>query len=464
MKPTPFLILLFTLTSTFSNGQTYFTTGMKIGEVSDTSAIIQTRLCASEKPVAIYHDRKAAPMRHPINFNNDMPVAEMDGAVLGQNGKVRITLRSRHQVFKTKWLKAAASNDFIVKENFTQLSPNTPYEVILEGKKSPFSKKQNARGSFTTAPTATVKSSITFTASSCQYFWDFDDPERGFKAYDAMMKLQPDFHCQTGDYVYYDKPGPLAYNVEQARHKWSAMNGLPSLVDFYNKTPLYIQKDDHDILDDDATPFSEKYGDLSFEDGIKLWYEQTPVSKESPFRTFRWGENLQLWFVEGREFRSDNAITDSKQKTIWGEAQKKWLVESMSASDATFKLLISPTPVVGPDRAKGKNDNHSNAAFATEGSWLRDFLSSLEHTYVICGDRHWQYVSKDAKTGLLEFSSGATSDEHAQGWNPEDVMPEHQFLRVKGGFLSVKVTENESITFTHHNVMGEIMNEVTIEK
>ncbi|MFT6999840.1 MAG: alkaline phosphatase D, partial [Spirosomataceae bacterium] len=112
--------------------------------------------------------------------------------------------------------------------------------------------------------------------------------------------------------------------------------------------------------------------------------------------------------------------------------------------------------------AKGKNDNHSNAAFATEGNWLRDFLSSLERTYVICGDRHWQYVSKDAKTGLLEFSSGATSDEHAQGWNPDDVMPEHQFLRVKGGFLAVEVTANESITFTHYDVDGKKVNEMTI--
>jgi alkaline phosphatase D len=462
MKPIPILISLLALISSLSSGQAYFTTGMKIGEVSDTSAIIQTRLCAIETPIAISHERKAPPMRHPIGFDNDMPVAEMDGAVLGQSGKVRVTLRSSQQIFETKWLIATGSTDYIVRENFTQLSPNTTYDVILEGKKSALSKKQIARGSFTTAPVPDAKSSITFTASSCQYFWDFDDPERGFKAYDAMLKLKPAFHCQTGDYVYYDKPGPLAYTVEQARHKWSAMNAWSSLVDFYNQTPLYIQKDDHDVLKDDASPYSTDYGKLSFEDGINLWYEQAPISKESPFRTFRWGKDLQLWFVEGREFRSDNTIADSKQKTIWGEAQKKWLVESMTKSDATFKLLISPTPVVGPDRAKGKNDNHSNAAFATEGNWLRDFLSSLERTYVICGDRHWQYVSKDAKTGLLEFSSGATSDEHAQGWNPDDVMPEHQFLRVKGGFLAVEVTANESITFTHYDVDGKKVNEMTI--
>ncbi|MFB0908312.1 MAG: hypothetical protein QMB03_08560, partial [Spirosomataceae bacterium] len=91
MKPIPILISLLALISSLSSGQAYFSTGMKIGEVSDTSAIIQTRLCAIETPIAISHERKAPPMRHPIGFDNDMPLAEMDGAVLGQSGKVRVT-------------------------------------------------------------------------------------------------------------------------------------------------------------------------------------------------------------------------------------------------------------------------------------------------------------------------------------------------------------------------------------
>ncbi|MFB0909249.1 MAG: hypothetical protein QMB03_13445 [Spirosomataceae bacterium] len=41
-------------------------------------------------------------------------------------------------------------------------------------------------------------------------------------------------------------------------------------------------------------------------------------------------------------------------------------------------------------------------------------------------------------------------------------MPEHQFLRVKGGFLAVEVTANESITFTHYDVDGKKVNEMTI--
>lgn len=64
--------------------------------------------------------------------------------------------------------------------------------------------------------------------------------------------------------MYYDKPGPMAYNLELARHKWHAINYWPSLVNFYNNTPLYLQKDDHDVLKDDAMPSSSAFGELGF--------------------------------------------------------------------------------------------------------------------------------------------------------------------------------------------------------
>ena len=111
-----------------------------------------------------------------------------------------------------------------------------------------------------------------------------------------MLKLNPLFHCQSGDFVYYDKPGPMAYTIEKARHKWNAMNSWPSLLEFYTKTPLYVQKDDHNLLKDDAGPLSSPFGELSYEDGFSIWREQVPVIGK-PYRTFRWGKDLQIWSV-----------------------------------------------------------------------------------------------------------------------------------------------------------------------
>ena len=137
--------------------------------------------------------------------------------------------------------------------------------------------------------------------------------------------------------------------------------------------------------------------------------------------------------------------------------------ETVEASDATFRILISPTPIVGPDR-EGKIDNHANLSFATEGEEIRSFVASQENMFIICGDRHWQYVSEDPETGLIEFSTGPTSDAHAGGFKQSEKTSMHSYLKIKGGFLSVSVSEdaeNPEISFTHHAVDGSIYNTKT---
>lgn len=443
----------------------YFTTGFKVGELTEHSAILWTRLCGQEEQVPVWHERKEAPFRSPLEFSDSMAVEEMDGAVRGAFGQVRIQLSSGSEMWEGSWEYVSVYEDFTIKKRMEGLSPNTLYKVKIQGRKGPGSPISEANGLFRTAPPASEAFPVTFTSSSCQYFWDFDDPERGFRIYDAMMMVRPDFHCHTGDFVYYDKPGPMAGNVELARHKWHANNAWPALREFYAYTPLYLQKDDHDMLFNDAFPQMDPFGELSFLDGLKIWYEQVPIEGK-PYRTFRWGKDLQIWLVEGREFRSPNHIPDGPDKSIWGIKQKQWFVETVKNSDATFKILLSPTPVVGPDRSVGKNDNHANAAFETEGRWLRDFLGK-EEVFVINGDRHWQYVSRDTLTGVMEFSQGPSSDSHAQGWDPLDRRPEHEFLRVKGGFLAVEVYRKENtpfITFSHRDVNGLIVHQHTMNK
>ncbi|PXX26358.1 alkaline phosphatase [Arenibacter sp. ARW7G5Y1] len=463
------LVLIFAVLVTPAQGQNseqvYFTNGFKIGELTDSSAILWTRLCSSEKPVPIKHTQKGAPFRSPIDFDNNMPVNEMDGAVEGSFGQISIEVRSKDTVINTPWQYVSEYRDFTFKHRLSGLKSNTTYSVTIRGRKYNKAPISQIQGVFTTAPKANEAVPVLFTSSTCQYFWSYDDPKRGFKVYDNMLKLNPMFHCQTGDYVYYDKPGPMAYNLELARHKWHAINSWPSLNNFYNNTPLYLQKDDHDLLKDDAMPTSSPFGELSFEDGLLIWNEQAPIMDKS-YRTFRWGKDLQIWMVEGRDFRSDNKAPDGMEKSIWGKEQIEWFKQTVEASDATFKILSSPTPVVGPDRAKGKTDNHSNASFKTEGEWLRKYLSE-QKMFVINGDRHWQYVSVDPVTGLMEFSQGPSSDSHAQGWDQNDKRPEHKFLRVKGGFLAVKVYREGNtpiVEFIHYDVDGNVVNKETIRR
>ncbi|WP_162343687.1 alkaline phosphatase D family protein [Cyclobacterium salsum] len=444
----------------------YFTNGFKIAEVGQESAMLWTRLCGQEFPQPVRHQRQEKVFRHPIDFDENQPVAEMDGAVMGSSGRVRakVSTKSGRSVYISSWQTAESVDDFTVKIPVKGLQPDTAYQVEWEAKPLESEIIRKESGSFRTPASETESVPVFFTTSTCQYFWSFDDERRGFQTYDSMRRLQPDFFIHTGDYIYYDKPGPLAKNLEKARHKWHAMDGWLSLRDFYKEVPVYMVKDDHDLLKDDMYRGKGPYGELTFDDGLKLWYENVPIEGK-PYRTLRWGKDLQVWLVEGREYRSENTMEDGPEKTIWGEEQKEWFQESVNASDATFKILFTATPVVGPDREK-KSDNHANTSFQHEGEWLRNFLSSQPNRYVVNGDRHWQYVSKDTETGLMEFGSGPVSDCHSQGWKEGDVRPEHRFLRLKGGFLSIRVARDygkPEILFEHRDVLGAVVHSERFE-
>ncbi|PWJ59305.1 alkaline phosphatase D [Dyadobacter jejuensis] len=443
----------------------YFSNGIKIAEVTTDSAIFWTRLCADRTPKPVKHERREEVFRHPIDFDENGNVPDMDGAVAGKSGMARVKLRHKSFRYTSEWIKTDADKDHTIQIEVANLKPNTRYDVLWEAKSQENGPVSRSQGQFTTAPAPMATEDVSLVTSTCQYFWSFDDQTRGFRSYDAMRQLKPDFFIHTGDYIYYDKPGPMATNTEKARHKWHAMNGWPSLQDLFAQTPIYMLKDDHDLLRDDVDPSKPKFGELTYTDGLKIWSENAPLHAE-PYRTIRWGKNLQIWLLEGREFRSKNKSEDGPQKTILGAKQKQWLEETVSASDATFKLLFSATPVVGPDRPQ-KTDNHANKAFETEGKWLRNLIAKQNNMYVVNGDRHWQYVSQDADTKIMEFGSGPVSDFHVQGWDADDVRPEHRFLRLKGGFLGITVKtrpdKKTEIAFTHYDVNGQAVHRETFE-
>lgn len=160
---------------------------------------------------------------------------------------------------------------------------------------------------------------------------------------------------------------------------------------------------------------------------------------------------------------------------MWGAEQKAWLKRTLLESDATFKILISPTPMIGPDDSrKGvqggflapffggkplesgderKRDNHITAyEFKDEAEAFFDWL--LEHgfleknLYLVCGDRHWQYHSIHP-TDFEEFSVGALVDGNArlgrepgdpESTDPKGVITQPYLQEEKsGGFLEIAV-------------------------
>jgi alkaline phosphatase/alkaline phosphatase D len=208
-----------------------------------------------------------------------------------------------------------------------------------------------------------------------------------------------------------------------------------------------------------------------------MMLEQLPMAAPGlkdpkTYRTHRVSRDLQVWFPENRVHRSDNAMEDGPGKTIWGEEQKAWLKRTLLESDATFKLLVSPTPMIGPDDVR-KTDNHTNhGGFRHERdeffAWLKETGLDRKHFYIVCGDRHWQYHSVDS-TGIEEFSCGALIDTNSRlgrkpgdpaSTDPEGLIrqPYSQDPR-SGGFLLIEVNPGEgggsaSIAFSWRDEHG----------
>ena len=390
---------------------------------------------------------------------------EMIGACPGKAGRVRLSYFQedhRKDVKSLEWITTQAANDFTAQWKLEGLKPGVTYITILEAQNLDGSPTAAIRGAFKTAPAESESSPVKFCITTCHDFIRRDDGPNGHKIYPAMKAIAPDFIVHAGDIEYYDKPDPWALTVPLMRFKWGRIFGLPSNRDFYNHTTSYFIKDDHDTLANDCWP-GQTYGAVTFAEGKRLFNEEQFPSKPQRYQTVLWGKELQLWILEGRDFRSPNTLADGPEKTILGAQQKAWLSKSLQESKATYKLICTPTPIVGPDR-DNKKDNHANAVFEHEGNELRQMFSKVPGVILFCGDRHWQYASVDEVTKVWEFGCGPGSENHELGWKVGDTRPEHRFLRVQGGFLSGELTYDATgsiprLTMRHHDVSGKQVSE-----
>lgn len=458
----------------------FFGNGAKNGWVDQTSAVIWARLTKTREPnwngrdfIHINEDNYNQYISK-LTSESDILKAQipdgyelnaMKGACPGAEGEIKLVLKANgnNQPIVFNWKAVNSEMDYTLQWKILGLNPNTIYTYKLLSRLNRDSEITGKfEGKFKTPPAITTEKNINFCVVSCHDYLRRDS-DNGHKIYPAMQRLNPNFYVHTGDIEYYDKPNPYAMTKSLMRFKWNRLFGLPFQKTFFQKNTTYFMKDDHDTLKDDCYP-GQTYGTVSFEEGLKIFDQEQFPSNNKPYKTIVWGKSLQIWLLDSRNYRSKNTDPDGISKTILGKEQKAWLFNSLLKSEATFKVLISASPIIGPDR-KNKSDNHSNSNFAFERNEILGIVEKVKNVYLCNGDRHWQYASHLKEKNIWEFCSGAGSDAHAGGWDTTDIRPEHTFLRVKGGFLSVHVSTDpvdkvSSIAFVHRDVDGNEVNVV----
>jgi alkaline phosphatase/alkaline phosphatase D len=403
-----------------------------VGEVTATSALLQARLAGAEEGW--------------LRFT----ITEGDAARARLLDPVRVDVRTGS----------------IARVRVDELRAGTRYGFSVRGGHDVDALGEARAGSFRTLAGAGARVATRFAIvtglNQAKFEQSYAGPDKalGYPGLASLLAARLDFLVFTGDSVYYDHPREgRARTLEEMRAKWRRQLAQPRFQELLRAVPSYWMKDDHDhrFNDCDTTGDSPPTSPL----GIAVFREQVPVigphDHDAPtWRTHRVSRDLQLWLVEGRDHRSPNADPDGPGKTLWGAEQRAWLERTLRASDATFRVLVSPTPLVGPDDAY-KRDNHTNPrGFRAEGeaflAWAREHGLPDAGFVVCCGDRHWQYLSVHP-SGVQEFSCGALVDANARlgrapgdpaSTDPEATIRQPYVSRVaSGGFLLVDVTPTD---------------------
>jgi alkaline phosphatase/alkaline phosphatase D len=455
--------IAFLADATVDHGQ-----GEMAGRVTDTSAILQSRLTQGATLI-----------------KGDLP---------GSPGVARFELATNpefEESSKTPWNRASPKSDYIVKVVVEGLKPSTKYYYrLLYGPEHDDIVKGRTCSFKTLGGKDAVQKTRFVVVTGMNYFYfhegkyspdnayQGEDKHLGYPALKAIGKQKPDFFVGTGDNVYFDQPlkregsdrwmgtawSDRAMTETEMRRKYHEQFVQPRFVELFTEVPTYWEVDDHDYRFDDSDNTGNRMP--APEMGRRIFREQLPVvdpadPTDLTYATFRVSRDLQIWLLEGRYYRSPNAMPDGPDKTIWGEAQNQWLRATLLESDATFKILISPTPLVGPDRAM-KGDNHTNLnGFRHERQefigWLKKNRFFEKNLYILCGDRHWQYHAKHP-SGLEEFSCGALIDANSRlgvkAGSPDSTDPEGKIQQYycplegepSGGFLMVAVSPKKEGT------------------
>ena len=435
--------------------------GAKAGEITASTAIVLVRLTSTSGQDAA-------------------------GLIPGRDGQARVRYGTDEQQAgaqastwsATGWETVDEAQDHSFQFSLKELIPAQRYFYLVDMRESASGEVYtSALHSFVTAPAVDQRAPVMFHLTTCQDL-------HGESTYRPMAKQRPDFCISAGDTVYYDGQG-LARNVPQAWQAYQKMFGLPAMKDYYQYVGGYFMKDDHDYRFNDADPYmkgkwvNEKSADpgaqltetqegrrldvawLSHEEGIRVFKQVFPMGDKT-YRPVRWGRGVQVWMLENRDFRSPNAMPDGPEKSIWGKEQRQWLMKTLLESDADHRIIVSPNPIIGPDRIM-KGDNHANLnGFWHEAQEFLDWIKEkeLKNIVLMCGDRHWQYHSIDRRNdrSTHEFSCGPTSDDHVQNVPPLYDGLERPYSASRGGFVSVRYQPADRIlTINFHSMQGELL-------
>ncbi|MGW3651553.1 alkaline phosphatase D family protein [Streptomyces sp. NPDC000878] len=270
------------------------------------------------------------------------------------------------------------------------------YRVLLADPDDPRRTGEPVTGTFRTAP-ARRRDGVRFLWSGdlAGQGWGINPDLGGYRIYDAMGKLDPDFFLCSGDNIYADGPiaataalpdGSIWRNItteEKAKVAETLAefrgNFRYNLLDdnlrrFNAQVPSIIQWDDHEVRNNwypgqtilaSDTRYTEKSVDTLVGRARRAFSEYFPISTLRPgtrdgrvHRVLHQGPLLDVFVLDMRTYRNANSPDDQTvdPQGILGAEQLEWLKRELSCSRAVWKVIAADMPLglVVPDATEGR--------------------------------------------------------------------------------------------------------------
>ena len=228
------------------------------------------------------------------------------------------------------------------------------------------------------------------------------DPSPAFDS-DLLLQLAavaPDQYVSIGDFPYTDN-GPVAQTVAQYRVRHAELRTTPKVRAWLETVGVRAIYDDHEFRNNWDAMFVAKEP-ARYAAAIQVWDEFFPLRDPPPeirYRAWRYGANVECFLLDTRRFRSADAAPDGPDKTMLGATQYAWLVDAVTRSAATFKLIFTTVPL---DFGTG---NDFWASFAYERDRMFAALVGVSGLLFVSGDQHFFAAHRHAY-GIREFQIG----------------------------------------------------------
>jgi alkaline phosphatase D len=346
--------------------------------------------------------------------------------------------------------QARAENDRTVTVAMRGLRPGARYRYrFVQGERT------SPVGTFVTAPAPDADARVRFAVTGDA---DATPGTNGkpafnrFQVYARMARERNDFNVNMGDTIYSDSGvggAKVARTVAEKHAKYRLGLALPALRTLRAAAGLYSHWDDHEFVND----FSRaEHGEAIYSAGMKAFRDYAPVTysaRTGLYRSFRWGRNLELFFLDERSFRSAKASTvcgndlapqapqsiragfaqlapslaqpvtqactdalDSPARTMLGAVQYAAFTRAIKASTATWKVVLNEVPMLQLyalpyDRWEGYN---------AERKRLLADLASVKNVVFLTTDTHANLIGEvrtstfdpagPGNTGIWEVVTG----------------------------------------------------------